>query len=38
MLTSESNRNTIAIIELREASQITPGNTWSFYRHFWKQK
>jgi hypothetical protein len=38
MLTSRSNRNTIAIIELRLASQKTPGNARCFYRHFWKQK
>jgi hypothetical protein len=38
MLTPGSNRNAIAIIELRLASQKTPGNTRCFYRHFWKQK
>ena len=38
MLTSMSNRNTVAIMELRLCPQKTPGKTRCFYRHFWKQK
>jgi hypothetical protein len=38
MPTPRSSRNSIAISELRFASQKTPGNTRCFYRHFWKQK
>ena len=38
ILTLMSNRNALAIIELRFGPQKTPGNTSCFYHHFWKQK